>query len=336
MYSIIIPIYNLGNYIDDAINSVLQQDYDNWELILVDDGSFDNSREKCEKYVSINSHIRYYYQDNKGVSSARNKGINLSKGDYITFIDGDDYWSKTDVLSRINHLLNKQNDLLCSVTTKYNILRQNSEEYEVAISDGTRLLDDEIDIKNSSEVIKYLVNRKWSSWLFFVKREIVIDEKLYFKENTFLAEDADWVFRLLLTIDKVTLFKYPYYEYRIRKGSAMTKVNSKTISSYLEVLKYWIEYLEKNPGQSEKMITNALVSNCAEYLTYVFEFDKEYRTKWQEYFVKYRAYKYVKGLKTIWWTLFRSNIVFNVYIYTSMLRRKIPQFVRELIGKKVK
>ena len=91
LYSLIIPVYNGEKYIQTCINSILIQTYNNFEVIIIDDGSTDRTRIICEELTKNNSKIKYIYQENGGVSKARNRGIEESKGDYITFIDIDDY-----------------------------------------------------------------------------------------------------------------------------------------------------------------------------------------------------------------------------------------------------
>ena len=90
MVSVIIPLYNKEHYIESTIQSVLQQTYNDFEIIIIDDGSTDNSAQKTKAFND--SRIRFYYQENQGVSSARNYGIKVSKGEFITFLDADDTW----------------------------------------------------------------------------------------------------------------------------------------------------------------------------------------------------------------------------------------------------
>ena len=93
LVSAIIPTYNSVNYISEAINSVLNQTYKNCEIIVVDDGSTDNTRKTVENYIRKYPHkIKYFYQENKGPSAARNKGIKEARGNYIAFLDSDDLW----------------------------------------------------------------------------------------------------------------------------------------------------------------------------------------------------------------------------------------------------
>ena len=86
MISVIIPVYNGEKYISECIESVLKQTFRDFEIIVINDGSTDNTAEICRKFKNI----RYFYQENKGVSKAREKGLQVSKGEYITFIDSDD------------------------------------------------------------------------------------------------------------------------------------------------------------------------------------------------------------------------------------------------------
>ena len=91
LVSIIMPVYNCENYLDKSITSVLNQTLDNIELIIINDGSTDNSNKIIEKYLNKDNRIKYINQSNNGVSIARNKGIDMAKGKYIGFVDGDDY-----------------------------------------------------------------------------------------------------------------------------------------------------------------------------------------------------------------------------------------------------
>ena len=101
--SIIIPAYNAERYISEAIESVINQTYTNWELIIVNDGSTDNTEKIAQSYAQKDSRITYITQENKGVSVARNIGYNASKGDYLGFLDADDYWLPDNLDEKINY-----------------------------------------------------------------------------------------------------------------------------------------------------------------------------------------------------------------------------------------
>ena len=105
LVSIVTPIFNNEKVIEETIQSVLNQTYTNWELILVNDASSDNSSNLVKKFVEQDKRIKYYeFSDNKGAAEARNHGSKMAKGDYIAFLDADDLWHKTKLEIQINRL----------------------------------------------------------------------------------------------------------------------------------------------------------------------------------------------------------------------------------------
>ena len=109
LFSIIVPIYNVERYLEQCIESVLMQNYQNYELILVDDGSPDNSIDICTKYAKQYSNIVFIHKINGGVSDARNAGIQIARGEYLMFLDSDDYWEETTILSDLQKIITENN-----------------------------------------------------------------------------------------------------------------------------------------------------------------------------------------------------------------------------------
>ena len=114
MISIIIPIYNVEKYLEKCLDSILNQTYKNLEIILIDDGSTDNSPNICNSYCEKDKRIKIIHKNNEGVSSARNKGIELSKGKYIVFIDSDDYVSNEHIEVLYDCIISNNVDLVIS------------------------------------------------------------------------------------------------------------------------------------------------------------------------------------------------------------------------------
>jgi len=110
LISIITPVYNVEKFIVETIESVLEQTYSNWELLLVDDGSTDGSTQVCKNYALKDERIKYFYKPNGGQASARNLGINNAKGEYITFLDSDDLYCKDKLESHFSDLKNHPAD----------------------------------------------------------------------------------------------------------------------------------------------------------------------------------------------------------------------------------
>ena len=110
LISIIIPVYNVEAYIAECIESVLNQSYRNLELILVDDGSQDNSAKICREYSLNDSRIKFLQKENGGASDARNLGLENAKGEYVTFLDSDDYWEGNGALVALVNIINTYPD----------------------------------------------------------------------------------------------------------------------------------------------------------------------------------------------------------------------------------
>lgn len=124
MVSIIIPVFNSQLYLEECINSVLNQTYLKWELILVDDASTDNSRKIIEKYISLDNRIKgHFFEENLGAGIARNKGIELAKKRYIAFLDSDDYWHTQKLALQLEFMIS--NNITFSHTNFYELNNKN-------------------------------------------------------------------------------------------------------------------------------------------------------------------------------------------------------------------
>ena len=106
--SIIVPVYNVEKYLNRCLDSIINQSFINFELILINDGSTDKSGKICDKYAQIDKRVRVIHKKNEGVSLTRNLGINIAKGDYITFIDSDD-WIEQDFLKKAIEYIKENN-----------------------------------------------------------------------------------------------------------------------------------------------------------------------------------------------------------------------------------
>ena len=110
--SIVVPVYNVANFLDECIKTILDQSYDDFELILVDDGSTDESGSICDYYSKLDERVKVIHQKNGGLSDARNTGINISNGQFITFIDSDDYIAK-DYIEKLYFSIIENNADIC-------------------------------------------------------------------------------------------------------------------------------------------------------------------------------------------------------------------------------
>ena len=214
--SVIIPVYNVEKYLNQCIGNVLSQFYKNIEVLLIDDGSTDKSFEICEKYLKSDSRIYLVHKKNGGVSLARNIGIQCSKGDYIVFLDGDDFWRNNDSIANIVKNLKNNVDMVCFGYREY---KDNNSENGIGISFIG--FDDSYSDKN--ELFKEMISKGVyvsSPWCKVIKKDVIIKNDLYFCEGI-TSEDIDWSARLLIAVKSINVYCDSFYCYRQRSDSVV-------------------------------------------------------------------------------------------------------------------
>lgn len=211
LISIIVPIYNVEEYLRECLDSIQKQSYLNFECIMVNDGSPDNSSKICEEFVEKDSRFRYFEKENGGVSSARNLGIEHSKGEYITFIDSDD-WVESDYLEVLyTTLLEEGADITVSTYKQFNIkdgcfyIHSFQRGYEKKIFTGPELID-------NLQVLSSFDHSYVSSSNKLVKSRQL--KTIRFNEKTTLGEDMEFWYKLYLISDKIVYVNKDNYIYR--------------------------------------------------------------------------------------------------------------------------
>lgn len=225
LISVIVPVYNVERYLNKCLQSIIHQSYDNLEIILIDDGSTDNSGKIIDEYGKRDSRIKIVHQENGGLSKARNAGLNMMRGDYVTFIDSDDFVT-LDYVSYLFRLIENtrfQAKLsLCSLMNHYS--RTNK---DINCGNG---LEKVISGKKCIEMMCYHDLVDTCAYAKLAKRELYDTVRF---PNGKLFEDIGTTYQLFLQCDKVACgFKAKYY-YNIRSNSIVT---SKFSESKLELL----------------------------------------------------------------------------------------------------
>lgn len=204
--SVIVPVYNNEKYIRDCIDSILNQTFTDFELILVDDGSSDNSGVICDEYALNNSRIKVFHQKNRGVCAARNVGIDNAQGEYITFVDSDDYITNNALEVLYNDAVIHNADISCA--EEHNCCYDTMQKDECKIWQGVDA------IRNS-----LLDNAfTYSSCKKLYSREYV--GEIRFEENKRIHEDSFFVFCCFLKKPTVVLRNTDIYYYRDNLDSA--------------------------------------------------------------------------------------------------------------------
>lgn len=223
IFSVIVPIYNVEKYLIECIESVLLQDFNDYEIILVNDGSTDGSAKICDNYAEKYSHIRVIHKENGGLSDARNFGIKQAKGDYLMFLDSDDFWEGTKVLSDLFEIIKKDNnpDVILHGFTRLGIDKKELHFKEKLILNNNGFENDLFFLVLKGIYHNYV-------WTKIIKREIIINNNLFFEKNL-LYEDMPYVFDLAFHINTYSVYWSNFYQYREREGSITSRVNKEKI-----------------------------------------------------------------------------------------------------------
>lgn len=243
--SFIVPVYNVASYLRKCVDSLLAQDYDDYEIILVDDGSTDGSGEICEEYVrtfengDCKLEIKCIHQHNAGLSAARNAGIKIAKGDYICFVDSDDYW-QPNVLGALMAQIERDDLDVLRFRLQY-VQIVNSEELRVnserRYEGFTPYKSDPFAGNDYSEeptdgvtFLNTRMNTQCYAWTFIVKRSMFYkDLKLKIEDCKFTEgiyfEDTDWTPRMLVKAKRVASTDRVVYNYLVRQGSITNATN---------------------------------------------------------------------------------------------------------------
>lgn len=227
-FSVIIPIYNVEKYLERCINSVLEQNYRRMEIILVNDGSTDNSLKICERYKKAFSEIVLINQKNQGQATARNIGIKASQGEYIIFLDSDDCLEK-DKLKEIDAVLEKNLVDILGVRWKHYDLEGN---FLGVYTINERIKKEQI--FNGYEYIK-----KWGSappmvWQYIYRKEFIEKNSLYFVEGVFF-EDCEYMTRVYLSAKNIYNSRIVFYNYCYSPNSTMKRKNIKKCEDLIKV-----------------------------------------------------------------------------------------------------
>lgn len=261
LISIVIPVYNVVRFLQDCVKSIQEQSYQNFEIILVDDGSSDGSSALCDSLARLDNRIVVVHQPNSGVSHARNKGIEISTGQYIMFMDSDD-WLETNALESLLQRLNETGADVCFANKYY----KDADNIEIATTYNCAIKQ-----KTSLAVRLHLDHGFISSPCFSLARN---DKKVFFDADIHIMEDWEYNFRLLSLFKSFVMYDKPFYHYRtVASSASQSPINSRKLSCFLipnKVDKFLEEHNLNYPNADNKvmvflvymMLVNYTSSGC--------------------------------------------------------------------------
>lgn len=239
LVSIVVPVYNVDNYLCRCINSLIEQSFEEIEIILIDDGSNDISGQICDEYAQMDQRIIVQHTKNKGVSNARNIGLTLANGDYITFVDADD-WLEVDFIENSINIIRKYNaDIL---------LGNHYLDFMNGKSECALNVQQEYIMNNIETVEKLFIMRgtkeriPWSVWGKLYRKEILD----MFDVNYSMGEDAIWLWNVLKKAKTIIYNPFSGYHYFQRNTSVMHRqtvkhiLDDKRMYQYFYQDRYWL------------------------------------------------------------------------------------------------
>lgn len=305
------PVYNVEHYLSESINSILMQSGD-WELIIVDDGSCDNSSSICDYYKKIDNRINVFHKNNDGVSSARNYGIEKATGKYIVFVDSDDVID-INFLSIIQGYLNDDIDLI---------------HYGWYYIDGKQTFRHDVCKVSTCLTLKKVCRKNIFHgfvWSYVFKSDIIKDNNLYFLTNLDYAEDWEFILKYYLYVNKMLILEDCLYSQVMRPGSATNReLGEKYIGDNFEMYRRVMSISSNYPKYIRNfykrrikdinmwMVNNVLFKNKPLLSRYKAECEK-----------LYRVYKPLTFSIMLWTPLFLGK---NSYKFICMLYNKANKY----------
>lgn len=291
LISIIVPIYNVDKYLEECIESLKNQTYKNLEIILINDGSADNSEQICREEAKQDNRIVFINKKNGGAASAKNKGLKVAKGDYITFVDSDDFIEPDMIEYMVNTIKKYNSDIIqCSFINLY----KNTEKFK-----QDKIVEQRISSKDFLE----LFLTKWDSSLFWnklFKRDVI--ENVFFKEGRCI-DDEFFTYKCVINSKSIVTSNKIVYNYRMRKSGVM-----KSESSQKQILKDRVDYLYERYDLVRTLYKDLYKDFLEHLLTYYLIISKDY-------YVDEKLLDYMKdNLKSIKGKIITSNIDIRVKI----------------------
>ncbi|MFR5264943.1 glycosyltransferase family 2 protein [Clostridium sp.] len=253
MISVIVPIYNVEKYLENCINSILNQSYKDFELILVDDGSPDNCGKICDDYAKKDSRIKVIHKKNGGLSDARNVGIEAAKGEYISFIDSDDWIHKDFYLTLFNALSSSNSDIaIC------NFLKVSNND----IKDKIINTNPTVETLSNLEVLNDLYSDNYVNCIIACNK---LYKTILFKDIKFpvgkIHEDEFTTPKVLFESNKIAIIDEPLYYYRQTPNSIMNREFNIANLSFLEAIENRLNFITEHH-------LNAIYDKCLYQLSF--------------------------------------------------------------------
>ncbi|MCL2242932.1 MAG: glycosyltransferase family 2 protein [Treponema sp.] len=322
IFSIIIPVYNVEDYLSECIESVINQTFNNYECILIDDGSTDKSSIICDFFALKNNKLKVIHKNNSGLSETRNIGILNSSGVYIIFLDSDDMFSNNEALFHLNNIIINTN---APVVFNSNLIFINKKTNDYLSNEQFNGYNVSYDSIIFFRIIMKNKNIILAGWLFTVQREYLIENNLLFKHGI-LHEDELWMPFIICNSNIIAINHNPFYSYRInRENSIMSVIKPKMLLDKQLIINE-IQLKKNIISKSKHFILNArCIMLWNTIFDVVFYLDNQYNEE-KELIIKNLIKQktvLIHGQKIIYFIYYFSIILFG--LKNTFLLRKLKR-----------
>ena len=312
LISVIVPVFNVEQYLPRCIDSIINQTYNNLEIILIDDGSTDNSGKICDEYEKKDKRIKTFHKKNGGLSDARNYGLNRMNGKYVSFVDSDDYIDKSFLKVLYSNLKTNKSEISCckmmNIKTKIKKNKKNVKKTIIKV--------------NSSEAIKMVLYENNIDSSVCNK---IFDKELFDNINFPIGryfEDLSTIYKIIYKSTNVVITNLPLYFYFQRHDSIVHTKNEKRIYDLKICLQELEEFVKKNPIYKQSYLNRKISA-----LFYIYRESNNSETKkWSKNEIKKYRRKVLydkKSSKKNKIGIIISYISFNLVNYLYKLRDKV-------------
>lgn len=268
LFSIVIPVYNVEKYLDECLKSVINQTFEDYEIIIINDGSTDNSLNICNRYAENNKKIRIFNQKNQGLAAARNNGVEKTNGEFIVFLDSDDYLANNLCLKKMAESIKNDTELLIygfKKNTGLDPLLKKQMEVFFDLSDDTYTGEEYL--KKMTRTTPYYSS---VAWRMAYNKKYWIENKFGFPVGR-AYEDLALTWKVICRAKNIAVLREFIYVYRVDRPNSITKVFSeKQVIDHLEILKNNVVMLQDEKA-SYNLKSEIMKIFATEYFNYLLE-----------------------------------------------------------------
>lgn len=265
--SVIIPIYKVEDYLRQCIDSVLSQDYSDFEIILVEDGSPDNCGKICDEYA-LNTKVKVVHQTNMGISVARNNGLECAEGDWIMFLDSDDFLIKNDVLSQMVEFIQPEVDMIWGGYITY--FEKNNSYVKTTPINASGIINTASALDTYCKAGVFPI----SAWGKLIRKSFLEYNKIVFLKGV-LSEDIDWFCSFIDKTNYVGIYNNDIVAYRQRDHSISKTTSLSKIENIVDMISQWSTYYSTSKSDLSDIMLSFLAYELSIVMALSVELNRE-------------------------------------------------------------